>query len=439
MPEVYTNQETPYPEPEVISPGQGKDPQTQDQQPQQKISSSRSLLGGVAANKGRAGIIVVMAAIVIVVVFILLSASPKKRPVSKLPAQQQQQQQGPQNQLPNGPASGPQTGLNASDQDVTADAIQKTAQNAPKQQNNASGQQPEGSTSKRQAGAGFQQNNGNLGQVQPFQPPPVPGSGNGQWVPQPYNGYSVGSPSASSPTAQQVSNSRRQALTNASMTYVAQQSSGEQIVGNSAPVSEKTVITNANRNFGYRPGYHLSTHLETVASTAVAAPVIAVVDYDYQRNGITIVPAGSRIIGTMGGSSDTGIVNLHFSEVHLPNGNTVEISAVGLNHQLMPIKGYVTGRHQIQQFLLAALAGMGSTSAVFAGNNVNGQLTEADLMRMQAANAADNSISNYASDLQQRVSQSLVVTVPAGIQVEVMFTNEDKQATSKAPISLMDK
>ncbi len=438
MPDVYANQETPYPEPEVNSPDQGKDRQTQGQQPQQKTRSSRSLLSGVAANKGRAGIIVVIVAIVIVVVFILLSASPKKRPVARLPAQQQQQQ-GPQNQLPNGPASGPQVGLNASDQDVTADAIQKTAQNAPKQENGASGQQPEGTAPKGQAGSGFQQNNGNLGQVQPFQPPPVPGSGNGQWVPQPYNGYSAGPPSASSATAQQVSNSRRQALTKASMTYVTQQSSGEQIAGNPAPGSEKAAISNDKRNFGYRPGYHLSTHLETVASTAVAAPVIAVVDYDYQRNGITIVPAGSRIIGTMGGSSETGIVNLRFSEVRLPNGNTVEISAVGLNHQLMPIKGYVTGRHQIQQFLLAALAGMGSTSAVFAGNNVNGQLTEADLMRMQAANAADNSISNYASDLQQRVSQSLVVTVPAGIQVEVMFTNEDKQATSKVPSSSTDK
>ena len=103
----------------------------------------------------------------------------------------------------------------------------------------------------------------------------------------------------------------------------------------------------------------------------------------------------------------------------------------------MPLKGYVTGRHEIEQFLLAALAGMGSTAAVFAGNNVNGQITEADLMKMQAANAAGNSISNYTSDLQQRVSQSLVVTVPAGIQVEAMFTNEDRStnAAVTAPVT----
>jgi hypothetical protein len=68
---------------------------------------------------------------------------------------------------------------------------------------------------------------------------------------------------------------------------------------------------------------------------------------------------------------------------------------------------------------------MGSATAMFAGNNVNGSLSEADMMRNQTAQnmgqAADTQIQ------QLEVSQHLIVTVPAGTQVEVTFTAPAKQ------------
>ena len=433
MPEVFSSQGTSYAEPELAAPDQGNNPQA-DNPPQLKNRSTRSFLGGVPINKGRAGIVFVIAAIVVVVVFILLNAIPNKRRIARRPVRQQpQQRQIPSDQLPNGPASGPQEGLNPSSQAVTPAAIQKTAENAPKptSANGGANSQPRGSDSYGQSQSESASSNGTLGQVQPFQPPPVPGSGNGQWVPPPYSGPSARPSEESSQIEERIAKDRREALTKASLvTYFDKDASRSQIAGTSQAASGRVVNSGVNLNFGYRPGYHVSTHLETVASTAISAPVIAVVDYDYQRNGVTIVPAGTRFIGTLGGSNETGIVNLQFNEARLPNGNTVAVSAVGLDHQLMPIKGFVTGRHQIEQFLLSALAGMGSTAAVFAGNNVNGQLTEADLMKMQAANAADTSISNYVSDVQRQVSRTLVVTVPAGKQVEVMFTSETKSTAT---------
>lgn len=432
MPEANDNKQTkPYSDPVTSAPELIEETQ-QDDKVQAPIRSVRSFFGSVATNKSRAGMIVAILALVVVAGFFLLSNSPnKKRPAGKTPADQKRAT-GPVNQLPNGPVSGPQDGLNPTDQDVTADTVQRTAANAPRPQNVNDQNGQIGGEGQPGTASSYQQSNRNLSQVQPFQPPAVPSAGSTQWVPQPYSGSSAQPQTMNQAAAQQISNSRRLALSKASMTYVAQQSNVAKGSNTGNAVSNQSASSEGNKNLGYRPGYHLSTHLETVASTALSAPVIVVVDYDYQRNGITVIPAGTRIIGRMGASTATGIVNLHFEEVRLPNGSTSEINAIGLDHRLMPIKGYVTGRHVIQQFLLAALAGMGSTAAVYAGNNVNGTLTEADLMRMQAANAANNSISNYASGLQQSVSQSLVVTVPANRQVEVMFTSENKSSASKS-------
>jgi hypothetical protein len=148
--------------------------------------------------------------------------------------------------------------------------------------------------------------------------------------------------------------------------------------------SEEPLIT----NFGYQPGYHIATHLELVATTATKAPV-------------------------------------HFNSIHRPNGEDISISAIGLDQRMSALKGTVTGRNRGKQFLLAALSGLGSTTAMFAGNNVSGSLSEADMMRAQAAQnmgqAADTQIQQLG------VSEHLIVTVPAGTQVQMMFTEPSKK------------
>ncbi len=303
---------------------------------------------------------------------------------------------------------------------MTPDKIQRSTQLRSHPHGNTSGED-------QATGIGAQHNNERLEQIPAFSPPPLPGSGTGQWTPQEYN---AGSPSSgSAETMKVIAMLRREALTKASLTYVDEPHNQVHVAEQGSGKPQEAVST--VNNLGYQPGYHLATHLETVVSTAVAAPVIAVVDFDYQRDGITIVPAGSRLIGTMGASSSTGVINLHFNGIRMPNGNTISISAVGLNHQLMALKGIVTGKHVVEQFLMASLAGVGSTAAIYAGNNVNGQLTEADMLRTQAASNMGSNIDNQISTLQQSVSQSLVVTLPAGTEVEAMFTSEAKpQAVS---------
>jgi hypothetical protein len=409
MPEVNRQQGAAFGAPEITSPGQGDEPKVQPKQ-----QSVRSVLRKSLAGGGKMGIFLAIGVIGVILVIVLIHSAPKKRPAAKAGPQQRQEQQKPlqTGSLVTDRAQPQQQGLNPGEEQMTPDKIQKTTQMGPHPQGNAADRNTA-------AGNGAQNKSESLGQVPAFTPPPVPGSGNGQWTPPAY-GSATGAGSAE--TARVVSTARRDALTKSSVTYVVAPPSQATLAGKEAGTNQES--EDATKNLGYQIGYHLSTHLETVATTAVSAPVIAVVDFDYQRNGRTIVPAGSRLIGSIGASSATGIVNLHFTSIRMPNGNTVSVSAVGLNHQLMPLKGIVTGRHVIQQFLLASLGGLGSAAATFAGSNVNGQLTEADTMKSRAASSMGSSIDNQISTVQQSVSQSLVVTLPAGTQVEAMFTSQ---------------
>ena len=179
-------------------------------------------------------------------------------------------------------------------------------------------------------------------------------------------------------------------------------------------------------NFGYQPGYHIVSHLESVATTATKAPVIAVVDYDYRRNGVTLIPAGSRVIGEIEQATSTGIVGIRFTSIHLPDGEDVPISAVALDQRMGPLKGAVTGRNRGKQFLLSALSGIGSTAALVAGNsNMSGAYSESDMIRGQVAMNIGTATDMQIQQLQ--VSEHLVVSVPAGTQVQVTFISQQPQ------------
>jgi hypothetical protein len=267
-----------------------------------------------------------------------------------------------------------------------------------------------------------------LGEVQSFQQPADAGAGaNKLWAAPAYAlapGGGAGG-GAGGQESNELASARLSQVSKPSLVFVlsAATAGGEAGQAHVAPTStaEESAIT----NLGYQPGDHITTHLEAVATTATKAPVIAVVDYTYKRNGVTVIPAGTRIIGTIGQASSTGIMDIQFSSLHLPNGEDVAISAMALNTQMGALKGTVTGRNRSKQFLMATMAGLGATTALFAGNNnTTGTLSEGDMIRSQAAQnmgqAADSGISQLS------VTEHLIVTVPAGTQVEVTFMTPAK-------------
>lgn len=404
--------------------------------------STKSFIGGrpfsktIQKSKGSAGktkhLIMLMAggAVVLIVGLLLVSnmpdkGKPRSGPKARSPQKSIQHTSNIEPRspsLPNEnatiPAPKPQS------VGMTSAALQATSRSTNDEQTSDAGGETDALNSSTYAGKKGRPAS-DIGGIQSFQPPPVPGSNNQnkQWTPPPYHAGAIPGESV-----QQIAQLRRAAVIKPSLTVYRVDSvtneDGEQSINSSAIGDGK--LAEAITNLGYEPGYHLAAHLESVATTAINAPVIAVVDYDYRRNGVTIIPAGSRVIGKMTqSSSSTGIVSMAFSSIRLNNGMTVPIAAIGLDRHLGPLKGIVTGRNRLKQILLAATGGMGEAAAMFAGNsNLNGQLTEADLMRQQAAENIGTSVDNQLTQL--RVTKNVVVTLPAGTPLEIYFTAVSK-------------
>jgi Bacterial conjugation TrbI-like protein/Phage integrase family len=173
-------------------------------------------------------------------------------------------------------------------------------------------------------------------------------------------------------------------------------------------------------NLGLAPGYHVAARLESMATTAVHAPVTAVVEYNYERDGEVLIPEGSRIVGKISQADPSGLVNITFSSIEFPGGETVPIDAVAADMSLQAIKGKVTGKQAGKSMLVRSLSGIGETAAMIVGApSANGAFGEDDLLRVRMAdnigNASDQEI------MQMMTMQHIVVSVPAGTEIYVIF------------------
>jgi len=107
------------------------------------------------------------------------------------------------------------------------------------------------------------------------------------------------------------------------------------------------------------PGYHLAARLESMATTAVHAPVTAVVEYNYERDGAVLIPAGSRVVGKISQADPSGLVNITFSSIEFPGGENIAIDAVAADMNLQAVKGTVTGKQAGRSMLVRSFAGIG--------------------------------------------------------------------------------
>jgi len=243
--------------------------------------------------------------------------------------------------------------------------------------------------------------NGNkqqLNQVGKFEEPNTTPNGQSKWTPPPYSGGQG---------EQQVLKREEDALSKPSLVFTAHnQSSGGLRSGTQ---SEQQRVS----NLGLAPGYHVAARLESMATTAVHAPVTAVVEYNYERDGAVLIPAGSRVVGKISQADPSGLVNISFSSIEFPGGENVAIDAVAADMSLQAVKGTVTGKQAGRSMLVRSLAGIGETAAMIVGApSANGAVSENDLLRMRVAdnigNAGDEQI------MRMMTMQHIVVSVPAG-------------------------
>jgi hypothetical protein len=247
------------------------------------------------------------------------------------------------------------------------------------------------------------QNPRTLGEVGKFDEPNTAPNAQSRWTPPPYGSENSGI---------QQAQKKEDALDAPSLVFTAHENAAVQ------PQMQSSVA--AVDNLGLAPGYHVAARLESMATTAVHAPVVAVIEYNYERDGQTIIPAGARAVGKIIQADPSGLVNIEFSSLEYPDGSTVPIDAVAANMNLQAIKGAVTGRQRGKNLLVRSLSGIGETAAMVVGApSVNSSFSEGDLMRMQVA----NNIGNAGDEQIMRMLtlEHIVVSVPAGTEIYLVF------------------
>ncbi|HYW38918.1 MAG TPA: hypothetical protein VE957_12460 [Terriglobales bacterium] len=106
-----------------------------------------------------------------------------------------------------------------------------------------------------------------------------------QWQAPPYQPGADGSTQPGD-----LSKAEKEALEKSSVAYVRNVSAslhGSTTLANTEPVID----------LGLPTGSRLRARLESAASTAVRTPVLAVIEYNYEREGEIIVPAGAKVVG----------------------------------------------------------------------------------------------------------------------------------------------
>ena len=195
---------------------------------------------------------------------------------------------------------------------------------------------------------------------------------------------------------------------------------------------EEPRIDPAQLELGLPIGTRLRARLESSASTAVRAPVLAVIEYNYERNREIVVPAGAKAVGQIQEADRSGYVRIQFDSLLLPDGGTVPIQAAATDLDMRPVKGKVDGKNTGKNILVRSLSGIGEASAVLFGRgSLNQPLSESDLIRERVSNnigqASDEEISRLA------ITSRVVVTVNAGTQVYVVLEQSSKPISEARP------
>jgi hypothetical protein len=171
------------------------------------------------------------------------------------------------------------------------------------------------------------------------------------------------------------------------------------------------------------PGTRLVARLESAVSTAVKEPVVAVIEYNYERDGEIVVPAGAKAVGQLRQADRSGYVDIKFDMLEMPDGTTEKMDGVAMDLKFGPLKGYVAGKRTGTKFLVRSLTGVGTVAAYLvgggAGTGFNGPLSESALLRERIANnvgiAGDQELSDLA------FTQNIVVTLPGNTRFYIVL------------------
>lgn len=251
---------------------------------------------------------------------------------------------------------------------------------------------------------------GSLGDIPPF-------SETRTWQPAPYQPGSESAMLSEGPTgsaeATESSNGRR-ATDKPSLVFV------KTYTSSAAAERSQDSLLPMDVGIDLAAGTRLRARLESAISTAVRTPVVAVIQYNYERNGDIVVPAGTKAIGSLETADRSGYVAVHFESLLMPDGSSVGLNASAADLQLRPLRGKIEGKHVSKSILVRSLAGVGEIAATLVGRgSLNQPLSEGDLLRERVTNnigqASDQSVANLG------LTENIVISVPAATEIYVIL------------------
>ncbi|HZS25891.1 MAG TPA: TrbI/VirB10 family protein [Candidatus Angelobacter sp.] len=198
----------------------------------------------------------------------------------------------------------------------------------------------------------------------------------------------------------------------------------------SSEYRESSRTADGQFGLGLPVGSRLRARLESAASTAVRTPVLAVIEYNYERDGEIIVPAGSKAVGHIQEADRSGYVRIEFDSLLMPDGSSVSIQAAATDLDLRPVKGKVEGKNTGKNVLVRSLSGIGQAGALVVGRgSLNQPFSESDVIRERVSGniseAGDEQISRLS------ITSRVVVNVSAGTPIYVVLEQSSRQAAAQ--------
>jgi hypothetical protein len=243
----------------------------------------------------------------------------------------------------------------------------------------------------------------------PPQPPPPPPT----------------APVAAATTAANQQRMEIDALKKASLVYVRNAGSQAGVRVASAAREPEPVLLEQRNSTGLPTGTRLVARLQSAVSSAVKTPVVAAIEYNYERDGEIVIPAGTKAYGELDQANRNGIVSLRFRSLELPDGSTENIEGTGESLAYGPLKGSVNGANTAKRVLVRTLTGVGTVAAYLVGgpggfSGASGQLDNGILLRERIASnaglAGDQELTSLAAN------QNIVITLPANTRFFIVLS-----------------
>jgi hypothetical protein len=199
------------------------------------------------------------------------------------------------------------------------------------------------------------------------------------------------------------------------------------------------VVLEQRRGTGLPTGSRLVARLQSAVSSAVATPVVAAIEYNYERDGEIVMPAGTKAYGELQQANRNGIVALRFRSLELPDGSTEKIEATAESLEYGPLKGSVNGADTAKRVLVRTLTGVGAVAAYLVGgpggfSGASGQLDNSILLRERIASnaglAGDQELTNLAAN------QNIVITVAANTRFFIVLSTGTEGGEQRTPTRL---